>query len=231
MPKIKTCTIPKPLNGRRFAISDVHGCFKTFQSLLKQISLKKEDHLYLIGDLVNRGEYTKEVLDLILQLKSDAYQVYFIRGNHEQILINASKKSEAQRKRTLSACKAEELLDGNQIAEHYLRLLKDSFHYVDLEDFYLVHAGFDFSLENPFENKHQMLNIRNFKAKKKHLNGRKIVVGHTPKKLSKIISRIQKNKRKIYIDNGCVNNNFIEQGNLLCLNLDTLALSIQKNLD
>ena len=231
MPKIKTCTIPKPLKGRRFAISDVHGCIKTFQSLLKQISLKKADHLHLIGDVVNRGESTKEVLDFILQLKAEGYQIFFIRGNHEQILINASKKSEAQRKRTLNACKAIGLLDGEQIAEPYLRLLKDSYHYVDLEDFYLVHAGFDFSSASPFENKQQMLNIRKFNAKKKHLNGRKIVVGHTPKKLSKIITRIQKGKRKIYIDNGCVNHHLLEQGNLLCLNLDTMAMSIQKNLD
>lgn len=231
MPKIKTQIIPKPTNGRRFAISDVHGCFLTFSSLLKQISLEKEDHLYLIGDLVNRGNSSKEVLDLVLDLRAKGFQLFFIRGNHEQIIINASKKTVAQRKRTLNACKAIQLLNGAQVDERYLRLLKDSYHYLDLEDYYLVHAGFDFKSINPFENKYQMLNIRTFKAKSPYLGNRKIVIGHTPKKLSKIIARIQKNKRKIYIDNGCVNHDLIEQGNLVCLNLDTMAVSIQKNLD
>jgi len=231
MPKIKTRIIPKPLEGRRFAISDVHGCFHTFSSLLKQIDLKKEDHLYLIGDMVNRGESTKEVLDLILQLKVEGFQLFYIRGNHEQIIINASKKSVAQRKRTLNACKATQLLNGSQVDERYLRLLKDSYHYLDIEDYFLVHAGFNFKLEKPFENKYQMLNIRAFKVKKKYLGNRKVVVGHTPKSLSIVITRIQKDKRKIFIDNGCVNQNFIEQGNLICLNLDTMAVSIQKNLE
>jgi hypothetical protein len=76
-----------------------------------------------------------------------------------------------------------------------------------------------------------MMNIRNFKADKKALNGRKIIIGHSRKRLSKILKRIHKNKTKIFIDNGCINKSLLEQGNLICLNLDTKAVSIQKNID
>ena len=95
----------------------------------------------------------------------------------------------------------------------------------------MVHAGFDFDAPEPFELPRPMLFINNFKVNKKLLKGKKVVVGHKPKTLNKILKRINANKNKIYIDNGCVNYTLEGQGNLVCFNLDTKALSIQKNLD
>ena len=52
----------------RFAISDIHGCAKTFEALLEQIALTKDDTLFLLGDLIDRGPGSKEVVDKVLQL-------------------------------------------------------------------------------------------------------------------------------------------------------------------
>lgn len=40
---------------RKIFISDIHGCLKTFDGLLKQLALKEEDHLFLLGDYYRCG--------------------------------------------------------------------------------------------------------------------------------------------------------------------------------
>lgn len=230
MSKVNFLHLPKS-TGRRFAISDIHGCFKTFDALLKQIALKKDDQLFILGDAINRGPDSSQVLNQIMQLKSDGYQVYLIRGNHEQLILNAQKRSSERLKRTAKLANSEALIKTDKLYKKYRKLLKGSYHYLVLEDYYLVHAGFDFSKELPFENVDAMMNIKHFKAKKRFLDGKKVIVGHSPKKLSKIVDRIKKGKRKLFIDNGCLNKQIEGQGNLLCLNLDTLSISVQPNID
>jgi len=50
---------------KKFAISDIHGCAKTFKALLKKINFSKEDELYLLGDYIDRGPDSKGVIDYI----------------------------------------------------------------------------------------------------------------------------------------------------------------------
>lgn len=224
--------VEKPKDGKRYAISDIHGCANTFKALIDQIKLTKNDHLYLIGDLVNRGPSSAEVLDYVIELKSTGYQVFVIMGNHEHIVLNAANKSLALRKRIVQTYNSERLLDefGN-LKTPYEKLLQEAYHYLILEDFYLVHAGFNFKAGVPFQDIQYLLYARNFKAKKKHLGERKVIIGHTPTNLSKIVYRINKQKRKLCIDNGCVNSTTKEQGNLLCLDLDNFAIHLFRNID
>jgi serine/threonine protein phosphatase 1 len=56
---------------RLFAISDIHGCYKPFYELIvNTIELTKSDQLILLGDYIDRGEQSKEVIDFILELKN-----------------------------------------------------------------------------------------------------------------------------------------------------------------
>ena len=56
--------------ARLFAISDIHGCFRTFYELVvKIIDLKKTDRLILLGDYIDRGEQSREVVDFIMDLQ------------------------------------------------------------------------------------------------------------------------------------------------------------------
>jgi len=76
--------------GRLFAISDIHGCFKPFYELVvKEIDLKKEDRLILLGDYIDRGEQSKEVIDFIIDLKKSGFNITVLTGNHEQMLLDA----------------------------------------------------------------------------------------------------------------------------------------------
>jgi serine/threonine protein phosphatase 1 len=223
--------LQKPSEGRRFAISDIHGCANTFRSLLKQIRLRKKDQLFLLGDLINRGPGSNEVLDKVIELKKGGYQVFVIRGNHEQAILNARKRTKGQRLRTMKAMASQNLMSLGKLKPEYYQLLIDSYHYIELEHMFLVHAGFRFTAEDPFSDVHAMLNIRKFKVNKEILKGKKVVIGHTPNNLSTIIERIKKGKTKLPIDNGCVNYATKEQGNLICLDLDSMAITIQRNLD
>ncbi len=46
-----------------YAIGDIQGCFLTFQKLLKNIAFHpRHDKLWIVGDLVNRGPRSLEVL-------------------------------------------------------------------------------------------------------------------------------------------------------------------------
>lgn len=51
-----------------YAIGDIHGGSGIFQTLLDRLNLKQSDRLYLLGDYVDRGDDSKGVLDIILQL-------------------------------------------------------------------------------------------------------------------------------------------------------------------
>jgi len=51
---------------RLFAIGDIHGCFDSLQELVEnKIQLDKDDKLVLLGDYIDRGNKSKEVLEEI----------------------------------------------------------------------------------------------------------------------------------------------------------------------
>jgi serine/threonine protein phosphatase 1 len=216
---------------RRFAISDIHGCFETYQALLSQIALKKSDYLFILGDAVNRGPDSSSILDDILVRKEQGYQIFYLRGNHEQAILDTIERKPKHIKRLIQNHNNAGLFDKRIIKEKYHKLLQDTYHYIETEDYFLVHAGFNFEEDEPFKDSRSMLFINRFKAKRKLLKDKKVVVGHKPKKLQKIFSRLAMNKRKIYIDNGCVNHEMEGMGNLICFNLDTRAVSVQRNID
>jgi len=52
------------MNKRLFAIGDIHGCFDAFRTLLEQIiQIKLADKIILLGDYIDRGIQSKEVID------------------------------------------------------------------------------------------------------------------------------------------------------------------------
>ena len=63
-----------------YVIGDIHGCFESLQSLLSILPLKKGDRLWCVGDLINRGPGSLEVLRWAQENES---WVQIILGNHE----------------------------------------------------------------------------------------------------------------------------------------------------
>ncbi|QCI23169.1 symmetrical bis(5'-nucleosyl)-tetraphosphatase [Buchnera aphidicola] len=68
-----------------YFVGDIHGCYDELMKLLEQVSFdKKLDHLWLTGDLVNRGLKSIEVMRFVSSLGSNAHVVL---GNHDLNLI------------------------------------------------------------------------------------------------------------------------------------------------
>ena len=70
--------------GRDFFVGDIHGCFKLLQDKLDEISFNpKTDRLFSVGDLVDRGEDSDEVIDWL-----NKPWFHAVKGNHEDMCIN-----------------------------------------------------------------------------------------------------------------------------------------------
>lgn len=98
---------------RSFAIGDLQGCLDPLKALLQRIGFKPgNDRLILLGDLVNRGPQSLEVLRFVKDL-GDAAVV--LLGNHDLHLLAAARSGGGGKKDSfqdvLEAPDAQELLD------------------------------------------------------------------------------------------------------------------------
>lgn len=207
---------------RTFAIGDIHGCIKTFEKLLfDKIQIQKADNIYCIGDYIDRGKNSKEVIDLILQLNRDGYQIYTIRGNHEQMMLDAIANEAAMNtwmmnggKITMQSFGIESL---NDLPEIYVCFLKQTEFYLKTEEYIFVHAGLNFEIENIFEDSDAMLWVRDFSTVQPALGNKLLIHGHTPETLKYILNQ---KGNCINIDGGCVYIHRKHFGNLVAIDLN-----------
>jgi serine/threonine protein phosphatase 1 len=87
---------PKGSPGKRlYAIGDVHGCFDELQALLELIErdhrrrAEKPCHIVFLGDLVDRGPQSREVLSLLRSAPPAFAQMHVIKGNHEEMMVRS----------------------------------------------------------------------------------------------------------------------------------------------
>ncbi len=224
---------PPEEGGRRLVITDIHGCINTFIKLLDKVALTKKDQLFLLGDYINRGPKSKKTLDHILKLISEGYQVYPLMGNHEESVLNIIRLKPNQLKRLLKYRKSTKLLNKKgKIRKRFFKFFRELPYYYELDKFYLVHAGFNMKIDKPLTDVHTMTWTRSFQLKKKKLNKKCVVYGHTPSKIRKIRRTIKNNAKSICLDNGC-SHKFLgkEYNSLVCYDLDSRNLFRQRNID
>ena len=68
-----------------YVMSDIHGCDSRYRNILKQIKLKSDDHLYILGDVIDRGPNGLGILRDTM--KKD--NVTLLLGNHEHMMLEA----------------------------------------------------------------------------------------------------------------------------------------------
>jgi len=78
-----------------YAIGDIQGCFDELQALLAQLQLGAGDRLWFVGDLVNRGPKSLQVLRFVRDLGDRAITVL---GNHDLHLVTQHEGFERARK-------------------------------------------------------------------------------------------------------------------------------------
>lgn len=129
------------LDPRRIIIGDVHGHYDGLMSLLDRIAPGEADQVYFLGDLIDRGPQSAEVVQFV---KNSPYQS--LLGNHEYLLLEAFPNGQVY----MPALQAWLQSGGRTTVSSYGEiefLLKDIEWirtlptHLDLGDIWLVHAG------------------------------------------------------------------------------------------
>ncbi len=233
---------------RRFAITDIHGCYGTYQSLLEKIALTKEDELYLLGDLIDRGPMGKAVMDHVMQMTEDGYKITPLMGNHEYMFLQTIDETipycwDYRRYQnwiknggitTLINFGYKRQDDIKGIDKKYEAFLKSMKSYVELDNCILVHAGFNFKDEDIFKDTQSMYWARNWyeSIQPEKLNNKIIIHGHATRRFDTLEQDIQEMKYPaIDIDCGCVYDMKTGIGRLCAINIDTKEVVFQPNID
>jgi serine/threonine protein phosphatase 1 len=72
--------------GRTIAIGDIHGCLAALDAVLAGIEPRPDDTLVTLGDYIDRGPHSREVIERLLRLKDECRLVPLL-GNHDQMLL------------------------------------------------------------------------------------------------------------------------------------------------
>jgi len=152
-----------------YAIGDIQGCFYSFQSLLKKIQFNPaNDQLWLVGDLINRGSGSLEVLRWIFDHQSSLITVL---GNHDlHTLVVAEGFVSAHRSDTIK-----ELLDAPDAYELLTWLRHQPLLHFEHEHL-MVHAGLlpkwtSLNAQLLAQEVQQALRAENYRDFLKHLYG------------------------------------------------------------
>jgi serine/threonine protein phosphatase 1 len=74
---------------RIYAIGDIHGCYDKLCRLMDRIDICwSEDTLILLGDYIDRGPRSYEVLEYLVDLQKAHANVIFLKGNHEAMFLD-----------------------------------------------------------------------------------------------------------------------------------------------
>jgi serine/threonine protein phosphatase 1 len=236
--------------GRIWVIPDSHGCLKTMRVLVEdQIHLRRNDKLYFLGDYIDRGPDSKGLIDYIMQLAFDGYDVTAIKGNHEDFMVKVWEEANhpwsfgnmINRRKIYkewfesggdATMQSFGTSDMKLIPAAYIDWIKSLPLFVELEKYVLVHAGFNFDADNIFLDEQAMMWARDYSIVPEKVNFRRIIHGHVPVPLDFIEAGLHSGTFQfIALDNGVYMLDRPGFGNLTALELSSLELLIQPNLD
>jgi serine/threonine protein phosphatase 1 len=165
---------------RRIVIGDVHGHYHTLLRLLETLSITTGDRIYFLGDLIDRGPNSAQVVEFVIQNNYPC-----IMGNHEQMLLEAvgCGKISSNMLEAWIYSGGHPTLESydNQIPLEHINWIKARPNYIDLDDFWLVHAGVDPQLPLEKQNTTQFCWIRDefHQSDRPFFPDKTIIIGHT----------------------------------------------------
>ena len=178
--------------SRLIAIGDVHGCVHALDAVLESIEPTSDDRIVFLGDMVDQGKESREVLERIIALKQEC-DVVLIQGNHEEMMYAARENEKALR--YWENCGGVATLNSYRFggtladipAEHWA-LLDTCVPYYETDEFILTHANYVADLPMA-EQPEYTLRWELFDPAKErpHFSGKTVVVGHTEQKNAEIL--------------------------------------------
>jgi len=206
------------MNGKEkiFIVGDIHGCLDMLKRLMGEIDWNPLlDQLIFIGDYIDRGEDPKGVVDFILHLKKESPLVRCLVGNHEKMLLDYLSGIDRQSflmnggDATLRSYKEARLKDSEPLfPRSHLNFFSSLLPMIELDNYYVVHAGFRPYITIEDQDIDDMIWIRDEFIYSDYDFGKVVIFGHTAFEKPMIM------KNKIAIDTGAVYGNY-----LTCLEL------------
>ena len=195
--------------GKIFAIGDIHGSFDRLKDLMQKIPIDFEnDTLVFIGDYIDRGPGSVEVVDYLLALRRQVPGIIFLKGNHEDML---EKYLDGTDRFTYLLNGGQNTLDSYlsktnrsdsfPIPADHMDFFKSLRLYYETEAYIFVHAGLRPKVNLESQKTEDLLWIRDKFIYSRYNFGKPVVFGHTPLEKPLVESN------KIGIDTGAVYGN------------------------
>jgi serine/threonine protein phosphatase 1 len=192
-----------------FAIGDIHGSFDKLQDLMQKIPIDfATDTLVFIGDYIDRGPGSVEVVDYLLDLKKRVPEIIFLKGNHEDML---EKYLDGTDRFTYLLNGGQNTLDSYlsktdrtgsfPIPTEHMEFFRSLRLYYETEAYIFVHAGLRPKVPLASQESEDLLWIRDKFIYSKYNFGKPVVFGHTP------LEKPLVERNKIGIDTGAVYGN------------------------
>lgn len=169
-----------PMNHRRIIIGDVHGHYEALLVLLDAIAPNTSDAVYFLGDLIDRGPQSAQVVDLVMK-----YHYRCLLGNHEQMLLAVlgGEMAASDLFQDWLYCGGHNtLLSYNyKVPQDHIEWMKKLPLYLDLGDLWLVHAGVhpDLLLEDQSADQFCWIRDEFHCMTKPYFPDKLIITGHT----------------------------------------------------
>lgn len=199
-----------------FAVGDIHGCRQKLESLLDRLPYDREqDLLIFLGDYINRGSESREVISLLCDLKRNGDHLVTLMGNHEYLLLEYQRNTDPalipllrmlQIEATLASYGLRDLSRLHRLAglpeEHrqFLTELRTSY---ETDSHIFVHAGLYPGQPLAQQESSALMEIRDVFLSSTHDFGKVVVFGHSTFQ-TPLLSRT-----KIGIDTGAVYGNML----------------------
>jgi serine/threonine protein phosphatase 1 len=167
--------------ARRIVIGDIHGHYDGLMLLIDSLHLTPHDQLYFLGDLIDRGPKSAQVMEYVRQ---KGYAC--VRGNHEQMMLEAFPNGQifspalhawmySGGRATMSSYE-----DPDMMLEH-LKWIETLPNYLDLGDVWLVHAGVhpDMTIESQDQQQFCWIRDEFHRMGRPYFEDKLIITGHT----------------------------------------------------
>ncbi len=169
------------MTERTLAIGDVHGCYSALTTLLGLISITSADTVVFLGDVIDRGPSSKQVVDRIIALR-DECKVVFIMGNHEEMMRDA-----ISGRGLLNAwldVGGQAMLDSyggsaDDIPPEHIRFLISASPFWETDSEIYIHANLESQVSLPNQSSDFLRWKHLGGLEPPHISGKRIICGHT----------------------------------------------------
>jgi len=204
------------LNQKVFAVGDIHGCYRKLESLLGRIPIDpEEDVLVFLGDYLNRGPESKQVINLLLEVKRKFRRCVFLLGNHEHSLLEYARTGDPDLLRVIRPLGVEATLKSygdkpirslrelSFLPDDHRDFLAHLLPYYRLDQYLFIHAGVIPGEDLETSPLDRLLTVREPFLSSREPLAAIVVFGHTPFETPFVT------RDKIGIDTGAVYGNLL----------------------